>query len=250
MKNRIKNIIKRADFDFSFPYYYIALFTNPFFFVRRSLYKKVSKHSGFLEGKLLDFGCGCKPYKDLFRRVTNYIGLDIDDRGLDHTGSVIDVYYDGEHIPFEDGYFDSIFSSEVYEHVPNLWDIMLEINRVIKIGGIMMVSAPFAWNEHGVPYDFQRFTQYGMRNLLESNGFEIIRTEIATNYVEMLFQLWMEYIRHSFHKICSHAIFSLLIQILFIFPSAMMGCIVSFVLPENHIFYGDTIIIAKKVKNM
>lgn len=249
VKCKIVKCISRAAFDFSFPYNILALITNPFFFVRRNLYKNVKLHSSYLNGKLLDFGCGCKPYKSLLVDVREYIGLDIDDRGLDHTNSVIDVYYDGETIPFEDEYFDSMFSTEVYEHVPNLARIVPEMNRVLKIGGVMLVTAPLVWNEHGVPWDFQRFTKYGLINLLEKNGFEIIKTNTATSYVEMIFQMWMEYLRRSFEKICSKGLFTLFIQVLLIFPAALIGCIVSFILPKDDSLYGDTVVICRKVRN-
>jgi len=54
----------------------------------------------FLSGKLLDFGCGRKPYKHLFS-FDEYIGLDIVESGHNHEDEEIDVYYDGTKIPFE-----------------------------------------------------------------------------------------------------------------------------------------------------
>jgi hypothetical protein len=68
-------------------------------------------------GKLLDFGCVSKTYKKYFSHTDAYIGLDIEQSGHLHTNEQIDVFYDGKKIPFEENYFDSVFSSEVFEHV-------------------------------------------------------------------------------------------------------------------------------------
>lgn len=247
MKSKILGIIGRSSFDFSFPYNLVALVTNPYYFVRKNLWKKVRKYSELLSGRLLDFGCGCKPYQKFFKNVEEYIGLDIDDRGLDHANHKIDVYYDGERIPFEDETFDSIFSSEVYEHVPNLQNILPEINRVLKVGGVLLVTAPLVWNEHGVPYDFQRFTKYGLISMLEKNGFKVIKLDISTGYLEILFQLWMEYIRRSFYKLSKRGVVVLAVQILLIFPFAFIGSILNWILPKDDSLYGDTLIICKKI---
>ena len=130
------SIRQKADFVFKFPYNLAAIFTNPFYFVRRNLYKNISKYSEYITGRTLDFGCGSKPYKDLFPKVTEYIGLDIEDERHGFGADTVDVFYDGQTIPFEDESFNSMFSSEVYEHVPNLDRILKEMNRVLKLGGV------------------------------------------------------------------------------------------------------------------
>lgn len=246
LNKKLNKILGKSNFNFQFPYNVIALIFNPYYFVRRNLYRNIKPYSKYLKGRLLDFGCGCKPYRKFFDDVTEYIGLDIDDRGLDHKNQDIDVFYDGKKIPFEDEHFDSLFTTEVFEHVPNLEEIIPEIYRVLKPGGDMVVTVPFVWNEHGLPYDFNRFTRYGIENLLKKYGFEVIKTEISTTYIEMLFQLWMEYIRHSFRKLSSRGWLTMLVQIIFIFPAALVGCLFNFILPKNESLYGDTIILCQK----
>ena len=130
---------------------FIGFFINPFFIIRRGLYKGIRENAPFLSGKLLDFGCGKKPYKDLFN-VDEYIGLDIEVSGHSHKNEVIDVYYNGKEIPFEKNHFDSIFSSEVFEHVFNIDKVLKEINRVCKPNGHLLITVPFVWDEHEIPY--------------------------------------------------------------------------------------------------
>ena len=227
----------------------MALFTNPFFFVRKNLYYNIQKFAPELHGKLLDFGCGCKPYKGFFQECEEYIGLDIEESGHAHQNEQIDIYYDGKKIPFENGYFDSLFTTEVYEHVPNLQEILPEINRVLKMGGYMIVTVPFVWNEHESPYDFRRFTQYGIKLTLEEAGFRIIKIEKSTGYIEMIFQLYMEYIRHSFSKVTNNVVIMLFVQFILCAPAVILGSMINIILPQNESLYGDSIILCQKVQD-
>ena len=73
---------------------------HPFFFIRKGLLKGIAQHAEKIQGKLLDFGCGSKPYQSLFQ-VDEYIGVDYENSGHTHINEQIDVFYDGKHLPFE-----------------------------------------------------------------------------------------------------------------------------------------------------
>src|SRR5829696_811037 len=144
--------------------------TNAFYFIRNELYKKIKQYAPQLTGKLLDFGCGSKPYQSLFTNVSEYIGLDYEGAGHSHANERIDVFYNGKTIPFPDAYFDSVFSSEVFEHLFNLEEMIPELKRVMKEQAILFITCPFVWNEHEVPVDYARYTQFALKHLLERNG--------------------------------------------------------------------------------
>ena len=131
------------------------------------MYKKIRQFAPQLQGRLLDFGCGTKPYRGLFTNVSEYIGLDFENEGHSHRNENIDVMYDGKTIPFADKHFDSVFSSEVFEHIFNLEQMIPELNRVMKKGAKLFVTCPFVWNEHELPNDYARYTQFALRHLLE-----------------------------------------------------------------------------------
>ena len=152
----------------------LSVFINPFYFIRKSLYVALKQEAPKLKGRLMDFGCGRKPYENLFN-VSEYIGVDIQDAGHNHKLSKVDVFYDGKTIPFADSYFDSVFCGEVMEHVFTPSETLLEINRVVKKGGQILLTVPFCWNEHEIPYDYARYTSYGFATLLEVHGFKIIK---------------------------------------------------------------------------
>lgn len=141
---------------------------------------------------MLDFGCGAKPYRPLFK-CSEYIGVDFEGQGHSHDKEEIDVFYDGKTLPFDDCVFDSVFSSEVFEHVFNLPEILSEIRRVLKPGGKLLISCPFAICEHEQPNDFARYTSFAIRHLLTQAGFKIITQEKLGNAQTAIWQMRITY---------------------------------------------------------
>lgn len=240
--SKLFSIYKNQSFDPGF----IGVFINPFFFIRKGLLNGIKKYSGRLNGKLLDFGCGSKPYKKFFN-VDIYFGLDMIDRGHPHEMELgeIDVYYDGRRLPFKDGAFDSLFSSEVFEHVFNLDDMLKELRRVLKYSGKALFTVPFVWDEHEIPFDYGRYSSFGITYLLEKHGFKIIALEKSTKYLETVFQLWNLYLYYKLYT--KNKYINILINILFISPFTIIGILVSRILPNYKSLYNNNIIVAKKV---
>jgi SAM-dependent methyltransferase len=167
--------------------------SSPFYFIRRGLYLKVKLYSHELTGKLLDFGCGEKPYRSLFTNVIEYIGVDYEGEGHSHENENIDVFYNGKNIPFPDAYFDSVFSSEVFEHLFNLEELLPEIRRVMKSRAKILITCPFVWNEHEVPADYARYTQFALKHLFEKYGFKILVQEKAGDFTSAIYQMRVVY---------------------------------------------------------
>lgn len=127
--------------------------------------------SQFASGKILDVGCGNKPYETLFNTsAENYIGCDI----VQSSEHKVDILCKATDIDAEDNFFDTAFSTQVMEHVDNSDMMMSECNRILKPGGIFILSVPFCWELHEEPYDFFRFTKYGLKELCERNNFEVV----------------------------------------------------------------------------
>ena len=221
----------------------LSIFYNANYFIKKGVYKGVKRNSAELQGKLLDIGCGNKPYKDLFN-VSEYIGIDIDNEAHDHTNDKVDIVYDGRKIPFSDQSFDSIFSSEVFEHVFYLEELIQESNRVLKEGGKLLITLPFVWIEHEKPNDFARYTAFGIVNLLERNGFTIVHSEKSSTYVEAVFQIIAAYTYQTI--IPKNSVFNWPLTIISISLINMMGITLSLILPNNHDFYLNNIIVASK----
>lgn len=246
IKRRITDPIGKAAFSFEGYLQYVALLTNPFYFERKNLYFHLKELSGQLKGRILDFGCGAKPYRHFFEGCDEYIGCDIEASGHSHQMETIDVYYNGKTIPFEDGEFDGVFSSEVFEHIFNLEEILCELHRCLRERGLMLVSVPFVWNEHEVPYDFGRYTSFGLRDLLERNGFAVLEMRKASSWIETVFQMVMEYLRFQFSQRVHNKRMLLLLQIIFIFPVALVGVGCNLFFPDNDSFYSNLIVLCEK----
>jgi SAM-dependent methyltransferase len=220
----------------------IGFFINPFFIIRCGLYKNIKFFGKQIIGKTLDVGCGIKPYEKLFKSST-YIGMDIEKSGHNHKNSNIDVYYDGKTFPFSDEEFDSIVTFEVLEHVFNPIEFLQEINRVLKVEGKLLITAPFIWDEHEQPFDYARYSSFGLKHILNLNGFEIIDSKKGVNNFGVIFQLINAYI----YKIFSKNMFTKLLSLIFVFPFTILGLIFAFILPSNNDLYHNNIILAKKI---
>ena len=76
-----------------------------------------------------------------------------------------------------------VVANEVFEHVFNPLDFLGVIKRVLRPGGMLLMTVPFVWDEHEQPYDFARYSSFGIKSVLEKNGFEIIaQRKTVTNF--------------------------------------------------------------------
>lgn len=247
MENILRKIMSKSSFCFDFPINILAVFFNPFYFIRKNLFQNVKLYAPELTGKILDFGCGCKPYQAMFsRQNTIYIGCDIEVSGHSHQQENIEYFYDGKTLPFADRSFTGVFSSEVFEHIFNIDEIVKELNRILVPGGKMLLTVPFVWNEHEVPFDYARYTSFGICDLLQRNGFEVIAVKKSTSYIETLFQMFCEYLRKSFSKVSTHIYLEVLFQVVVIAPVTILGIIINKLLPDDDSFFCNDIILCKK----
>jgi SAM-dependent methyltransferase len=129
----------------------------------------------YAKGRLIDIGCGNKPYQSLMKNVTEYIGCDIVQSSLER----VDVLCEANKIPLPSESFDTAFSTQTIEHVADHKGLVAESFRLLKKGGHFIVSGPMYWPLHEEPYDFFRFTRHGFKYLLEEAGYTNI--EILSN---------------------------------------------------------------------
>lgn len=216
----------------------MGIFCNSYYFSRKRLHELIVNYSHYMTGKCMDFGCGIQPYRKLLH-VDEYIGVEIETeckrKGV--------TYYDGNRLPFEDGKFDSIISSEVFEHVANIEDIVIELNRVLKPGGIMLITVPFVYPKHCEPFDYKRYTLCGIENLLCNAGFECIESKLSSTYWEAIAQLknvyWAEAVK-------TKTFAGWIVKKVIIIANTLTGILASRILPYTDKIYLDNIIIVKK----
>lgn len=130
---------------------------------------------GEAHGVLVDFGCGNRPYEELFRsHVSRYVGVDVSQNA---SGTVDHVVPPGERIPLPAASADTVLSTQVLEHVAEPALYLREAARVLRPGGILLLTCPGAFMLHEEPHDYYRYTRFGLAHLLGGAGFEILRME-------------------------------------------------------------------------
>ncbi|MBI3536080.1 MAG: methyltransferase domain-containing protein [Chloroflexi bacterium] len=120
--------------------------------------------------RILDIGCGNKPYRNFFSDSALYVGVDLVaiNSAADARGAVTRLSFRAET-------FDGTICSQVLEHVPEPSALLREAHRVLKTKGQLLLSAPMYWHHHEDPFDFYRYTRYGLSHLIESAGFQIVQ---------------------------------------------------------------------------
>jgi SAM-dependent methyltransferase len=149
---------------------------------------------GLLHGHVIDLGCGNGPFRDdMLALGLRYTGVDWP--GSAHRTGQVDVYADlGRPLPFRDGSCDSITLFQVLEHVPSPWQLLPECRRLLCPGGAIVITVPFMWHVHEAPYDFYRYTRYGLTHLLLQAGFTEIEVTESTGFWQMAvlkFNYWL-----------------------------------------------------------
>lgn len=118
--------------------------------------------------RVLDFGCGTRPYEAWFRNAgADYQGADIDG------GHEVPLRGDGS-IAAADATFDMVTSFQVLEHVWDLATYLGESHRVLKPGGWLLLSTHGSWFYHPHPGDYRRWTGEGLRREVEAHGFRLL----------------------------------------------------------------------------
>lgn len=235
-KLRPSYLVRKYAFSSSF----WAIFFNPYYFSRRELFANVKELGRFLSGKVLDVGCGTQPYRHLLH-CTEYRGMEFD-TPANRKNKKADYFYDGVFFPQADASFDSVLCTEVLEHVfePELF--VREMARVLKPGGKLLLTVPFVWAEHEQPYDYARYSSFGLRLLLEKNGFEIIEHRKTCDNVTTLFQLLSDCI---YRKVAGNGGLLRLSAAHFLSAAVNInGFFFDLLLPRNNDLYLDNVIYA------
>jgi|LGVF01.1.fsa_nt_gb SAM-dependent methyltransferase len=167
---------------------------NSFNFLIHDINKKIALSLPY-KGRVIDLGCGTASYKEDVLKVANeYIGVDWENSPHDQTN--VDIFADlTKRLPFDDHFADTVVSFQVMEHLPEPDFFLSECYRILKKNGKLFITVPFMWHIHEAPYDYYRYTRYGLTYMLKKNGFTDIEIKENTGF----WQMWI--LKFNYHTV-------------------------------------------------
>lgn len=184
-------------------------------FRRKILDQLLLDNQYLMHGCVIDIGGKKKNKRGEFRPPLNQVAsweyANIDD------STKPDYCCSAESIPVDDGRFDVVLLCEVLEHVENPTKVLVEVRRVLKKGGTVMISVPFLSPLHADPYDFQRWSDTKLRSVLEDVGFKKIDITPMGGLWSVIHDLLYVGISRSENKLFKILFFRLLILVGVIF---------------------------------
>lgn len=152
-------------------------------------------------GVIVDAGAGGQRYKPFFDESI-YIAQEHPIAGQQNKNiQVYDILSDVKTIPIKDGSVDLVLSTSSLEHMefPDLF--FAESIRILKPGGALYINVPFAYEEHEIPYDFQRPTRYGLIRYYSHAGFERISVSPISSSIDSVQYLFTAAVRESLMRL-------------------------------------------------
>ena len=184
---------------------------------RYLLEKQIKQAGKYITGRVLDVGAGeFDRYGGVFN-CGEYIRMDV------NAGLNIDVVGSADNIPFADSSFDSVVSTQVFEHLANPLKAAKEVYRVLKTGGILLITVP-QWNElHSEPHDYWRYTKFGIKELFEKQGFKMVEIHQRGGYFTTLAQMNIRYLIDRFSLYNRPFLGKIFNQFIKVFGGLMIG---------------------------
>ncbi len=144
----------------------------------------LEKHSDCYKGVMYDLGCGEAPYREYFLQyVDKYVGVDW---GGSLHNSKKEVCADlNKALPIESEIADTVVSLSVLEHLCEPQVMLNESFRILRPKGNLVLQVPWQWWIHEAPYDFYRYTKFGLEYMLSKAGYVDIIVEPQGGFFTM-----------------------------------------------------------------
>ncbi len=178
---------------------------NPYWLTWRTLDRSIAELAPHAKGVLLDVGVAERPHEAMFAPyVERYLGLDyppvLEDKEpalwemLSTVRNTVDVFGDGHYLPFQEASVDTVLATEVLEHVTEPRRCLAELARVLRPGGVLLLTVPLCEPLHFLPQDFWRFTPEGLRRLVEEQGLVLVEIKPRGSFPEALASLTAQWL--------------------------------------------------------
>jgi SAM-dependent methyltransferase len=173
----------------------LAVFNHLAPLVREGISAFVAQAAGHLAAgaRVIDIGAGDAPYRAFFGHL-DYVTVDW--QHSVHPGAKqSDILASADALPLDDASADAVIMTEVLEHLSHPARTLGEVARIMRPGAELILTVPFVWILHEMPYDYFRYTPSALTMLLEETGFSDIVVEARGDYFSTLAQL-MQIVPH------------------------------------------------------
>lgn len=142
-------------------------------------------HVESISGCVYDLGCGEMPYRSWFMQYAeDYIGVDWS--GTFHQLKADIVADLNRPLPIKSSVANTVISFSVLEHLYNPQKLLNEAFRILVSGGSFMIQIPWQWHVHEAPYDYFRYTPFGIEYLLKEAGFRDVQVSSQGGFFSMI----------------------------------------------------------------
>jgi SAM-dependent methyltransferase len=136
--------------------------------------------SRFFSGRVLNAGSGNRDISEILR---SWGALVVDN--CDIVSSIPNaIICDLCDIPKEDESYDTILCNAVLEHLPYPERVMVELRRLLKPNGVLIVCVPFLQPYHPTPVDYRRYTQSGLEWLATNLNFKVLEIRSVHSFAQ------------------------------------------------------------------
>ncbi|WP_066377203.1 MULTISPECIES: class I SAM-dependent methyltransferase [unclassified Anabaena] len=138
----------------------------------------------YVKGDLLDLGCGMCPLYGLYKDLSNSHYCIDWDNSL-YPNPYADLLCDiNNSIPLENNSFDTVILSDVLEHIVEPKSLLQEIHRLLRKDGVVILNVPFFERIHESPYDYYRYTEFTLKEIISSVGLKLEVFEVVGGAIE------------------------------------------------------------------
>lgn len=164
--------------------------------IKNIINNKIKERLPYLYGRIIDLGCGTRPFeKDILKHANEYIGVDWGNTYHNLNAEIISDL--NKPLPIPSSSFDHVVSFEVLEHLQEPLTMLSEAFRILKPGGSITLSVPFMWWVHEAPWDYFRYTKFGIYYIFQKAGFKDIEIHPTTGFWSM----WLLKINYQTNKL-------------------------------------------------
>lgn len=150
---------------------------HPQWLMARLMRERIPWVAARARGAVLDIGCADRSLATGLPLATSYVGMDYPATASGLYRTRPDIFGDAAALPFASSTFDYILLLDVLEHLAEPERALAEIARTLKPGGRVLIFMPFAYPIHDAPFDFQRYTPFGLQRSLRRVGLRALTFE-------------------------------------------------------------------------